>query len=55
MAVEIEQWEEIDGLTRIGGLIWVGRDSHKAMVIGKGGLTLKAVGQAARQELKALV
>ncbi|WP_028587744.1 GTPase Era [Desulfocurvus vexinensis] len=55
VAVEIEQWEEIDGLTRIGGLIWVGRDSHKAMVIGKGGQTLKAVGQAARQELKALV
>jgi len=55
VAVEIEQWEEIDGLTRIGGLIWVGRDSHKAMVIGKGGQTLKAVGQAARQELKILV
>jgi GTP-binding protein Era len=56
VAVEIEQWEEDeDGLTRIGGLIWVGRDSHKAMVIGKGGQTLKAVGQAARQELKALV
>lgn len=55
IAVEIEQWEEDPALTRIGGLIWVARDNHKAMVIGKGGANLKRVGQEARRELKELL
>lgn len=48
IAVEIENYVEEDGLVRIAALIWVERDSHKAIVIGKGGHVLKAVGQEAR-------
>lgn len=54
-AVEIEQWEEDGKLTRIGALVWVARNNHKAMVIGKGGQNLKAIGKAARLELKELL
>lgn len=55
-AVEIEQWNEDEsGLIRIGALIWVARDNHKAMVIGKGGQNLKDIGQRARLELKQLL
>ncbi len=57
VAVEIEQWEEEPerDFTRIGAVIHVARDNHKAMVIGKGGRTLKAVGTAARSELMDLL
>lgn len=54
-AVEIEQWEEEEHMVRIGALVWVSRDNHKAMVIGKGGQNLKEIGQAARYELKQLL
>ncbi|BBD09407.1 GTPase Era [Desulfovibrio ferrophilus] len=55
-AVEIEQWDEDEnGLIRIGALIWVARDNHKAMVIGKGGQNLKEIGRASRLELKQLL
>ena len=51
-AVVVEEFEQDDGLTRITALILVGRESHKGMVIGAGGRTLKAIGRAARLELK---
>ena len=56
-AVEIEAWEEEPerGFTRIDAVIFVARDNHKAMVIGKGGKTLKAVGSAARSEIMELL
>ncbi len=56
-AVDIEQWvEEPDrGLTIINAVIYVGRATHKAMVIGKGGSNLKNVGQAARKEIAELI
>lgn len=41
--------------TLIHALIWIQRDSHKAIVIGKGGRVLKAVGRAARLELVELI
>lgn len=41
--------------TLIHALIWIQRDSHKAIVIGKGGKVLKAVGRAARLELTELI
>ena len=57
VAVEIESWEEDpgEGLTRIGALIYVAKDTHKAMVIGKGGKNLKDVGREARREIKELI
>ncbi|RDC72879.1 GTPase Era [Rhodovulum sp. 12E13] len=53
LTVETENWEDRkDGSTRIDQLIYVARDGHKGIVLGKGGATLKAVGQAARAELE---
>jgi GTP-binding protein Era len=51
-AVETETWEErTDGSTAIRQQILVGRDSQKAIVIGKGGRRLKVIGEAARAEI----
>jgi GTP-binding protein Era len=51
-AVETETWEDRpDGSTEIRQQILVERDSQKAIVIGKGGQRLKAIGAAARQEI----
>jgi len=55
VAVEIEQWQEEPGLVRVGALIHVAKEGHKAMVIGKGGSVLKEVGRQARLELKELI
>ena len=53
-AVEIETWEDrADGSTVIRQQILVERDSQKAIVIGKGGKRLKALGAAAREEIGA--
>ena len=47
-AVETEKWEDRkDGSTVIHQQILVERDSQKAIVVGKGGARLKAIGQAA--------
>ncbi len=53
--VEIEKYTEEEGLVRIAALIWVERDSHKAIVIGKGGQMLKAIGQDARLAIERLL
>jgi GTP-binding protein Era len=51
-AVETESWEDRpDGSTAINQQIIVERDSQKAIVIGKGGRRLKAIGAAARAEI----
>jgi GTP-binding protein Era len=51
-AVETETWEDRpDGSTAIRQQILVERDSQKAIVIGKGGQRLKAIGAAARAEI----
>jgi GTP-binding protein Era len=51
-AVETEKWEERpDGSAVINQQIIVERDSQKAIVIGKGGRRLKAIGAAARAEI----
>ncbi|MBL8907387.1 MAG: GTPase Era [Rhizobiales bacterium] len=53
--VETESWEERrDGSVRIGQVIFVERDSQKMIVLGKGGQTIKQIGQLARTELEAL-
>ncbi|MGN6551147.1 MAG: GTPase Era, partial [Pararhizobium sp.] len=45
--VETERWEERkDGSVRIEQVIYVERDSQKKIVLGKGGETVKAIGQA---------
>ncbi len=39
-------------LTRVEALIWVETDSQKAIVVGRGGHMIKAIGTAARRELE---
>jgi GTP-binding protein Era len=51
-AVQTEKYEERkDGSVAIHQQILVGRDSQKAIVLGKGGARIKAIGEAARAEL----
>ena len=53
LTVETETWEEReDGSVRIEQVIYVARDGHKGIVLGRKGETTKAVGQAARHELQ---
>ena len=52
--VETETWEEMkDGSVKIGQIIFVQRDSQKAIVLGKGGQSIKLLGQMARKEMEA--
>ena len=54
--IETERWRDLkDGSVRIEQIIYVERDSQKAMVIGKGGKGLKAIGTQAREELEELL
>lgn len=55
VAVVIEQVEESPQITRILATIHVERDSQKGIVIGKGGLMLKAIGSTARQQIQKLI
>lgn len=56
LAVETESWKENDdGSVRIDQVIFVQRDSQKAIVVGKGGAQIKAIGSAARVELESLL
>jgi len=54
-AVETEKYEERrDGSVAIHQQILVARSTQKAIVLGKGGARIKAIGEAARKELEAL-
>jgi GTP-binding protein Era len=57
VAVDIESWEEPEdgGRALVQAVIYVGRPSHKAMVIGKGGAGIKEIGSAARREIQELL
>ena len=52
--VEIEKFEEEGSLKRIFAAIVVDRPGHKAIVIGKGGETLKRIASEARQDMERL-
>jgi GTP-binding protein Era len=54
--VETETWEEFDdGSVRIAQVIFVERDSQRAIMIGKGGQRLRKLGEASRKELEELL
>ena len=53
LTVETEAWEERkDGTARIDQVIYVMRDGHKGIVLGKKGETIKTISQLARAELE---
>jgi GTP-binding protein Era len=56
-AVKVESFEDLPerNLKRIAALIIVERDSHKGMVIGAGGRSLKEIATAARVELEQIL
>lgn len=56
-AVDIEHWEEIPekDQTIINAVIFVARPSHKAMVIGRAGTTIKEIGTSARKDIQELI
>ena len=54
VGVSIEQFLETPSLTEIHAVIWVEKSSQKGIIIGKGGLRLKEIGQGAREEMERL-
>ncbi|UHD15819.1 GTPase Era [Thiocapsa bogorovii] len=52
--VEIERFEAVGGRYRINALIWVERQSQKAIIIGRQGEALKAAATQARLEMQKL-
>lgn len=56
VAVETETWENFDnGSIRIGQAVFVSKDSHKGIVLGKGGRQIKEIGETARLELEEIL
>jgi GTP-binding protein Era len=54
LTVETDTWEEFqDGSVKINQTVYLAREAHKAIVLGKGGARIKAVREAAVQELEA--
>jgi GTP-binding protein Era len=53
--VEIEHYQEKEKLVDISAIIWVERDSQKAIVIGKNGEVLKRIGTLARKDIEKLI
>lgn len=53
LTVETENWDERpDGSVRIDQIVYVARDGHKGIVLGKKGETIKTIGQLSRAELE---
>jgi GTPase len=54
--VETETWKELRrGDLRVEQTIYVERESQRKIVLGKGGATIKAIGEAARKEIAEIV
>jgi GTP-binding protein Era len=55
MAVRLDTYEDRGASAAyIAATLFVNRDSHKGIVIGKGGSMLKTIGSSARKEIEAL-
>ena len=53
LTVETESWKDLrDGAVRIEQTIYVEREGHRPIILGKDGQTAKWVGKAAREELE---
>lgn len=57
VAVDVESWQEDEerGQVVIHAVIYVARPMHKAMVIGKGGASIKQIGTEARMDIQQLL
>ena len=56
LTVETESWtEKKDGSVEIKITIYVMRDGHRGIILGKGGQTLKRIGMSARHELQEML
>jgi len=55
VAVMVDEFEEDGGLTRISLTMVVEKDSHKGILIGKGGERLKLIGSESRAEMETLL
>ncbi|MDR1815251.1 MAG: GTPase Era [Clostridiales Family XIII bacterium] len=55
VAVEIEAFAEKPNMTEISAVIYTEKKTHKGIIIGKEGHTLKGIGKSARLELEALL
>ena len=56
LAVEIEEFQErVAGPNFISAIVYVERESHKPIVIGRAGQMLKQIGSAARLEIERLI
>ncbi len=54
--VETESWEEFDnGSVRISQIIYIMRDTQKAIILGKGGTQIRKIGEASRKELEEIL
>jgi GTP-binding protein Era len=54
-AVETEKWEDRrDGSVKIDQVIYVQREGQKAIALGKGGATIKIIGELARKDMEDL-
>ena len=56
LTVETESWEEFDdGSAEVRCSIFVAREGHRGIVLGKGGKTMGRIGAAARLELEEIL
>ena len=55
IAIEIEKMQEKKEITAISAVIYIEKDSHKGIVIGKGGEMLKKIGALARGDIEKML
>ena len=56
LTVETESWEDFeDGSLRIEQTVYVQRETHKGICLGKGGKTIRTVREAAQAELQEML
>jgi len=54
LTVQVERFEVDGAMLRIAVIVWVERENHKPIIIGKGGERMKAVASVARGNMEKL-
>jgi GTP-binding protein Era len=56
MTVETESWEEFDnGSVKLTQIVYITREAHRPIILGKGGSRIKDIGQRSRMELEKIL